>query len=319
MLLTGFESAGDGEFTGDWQESVLADHPLVGRIWDTANKRYVTSDQLADRMVSSPFVMLGEKHDNADHHRIQAGLVEALGKRGRKPVVAFEMIAVDKAEALSEFLASHPRTTNGLEDALDWQKSGWPDWKIYEPIFSAALAQGMSLAATNLPRPKVRDVVKNGLSSLDPALVARTGLDQPLPDGGDAALVEEIRTSHCNQLPDEMIPRMALAQRARDAFIADRVADEAQNRDGVILITGNGHARKDRGVPLYLRRLRPRDAVSSLAILEVEPDSQNPADYVDAGSYDFLWFTPRVDLKDPCERFRGQLEKAGKAKSTDRR
>jgi uncharacterized iron-regulated protein len=66
-------------------------------------------------------------------------------------------------------------------------------------------------------------------------------------------------------------------------------------KDRSVLIAGAGHARRDRGVPLYLA---DRDLVS-IAFMEAEVDKASPRDY-GAASYDYVWFTPRATREDPC-------------------
>ena len=88
-------------------------------------------------------------------------------------------------------------------------------------------------------------------------------------------------------------------------------------RDGAVLIAGNGHVRADWGVPWHLGRLAPETRILTIGLLEVEPGAIRPGNYrhvfeVDRSPFDFLWFTPRVDLLDPCEVFAEQLERARK-------
>ena len=82
--------------------------------------------------------------------------------------------------------------------------------------------------------------------------------------------------------------------------------------DGIVLIAGAAHARRDRGVPAYLILEEPDAQIASVGLVEVQLDRDNPLDYSSetlAGLFDYLWFTPRVDDLDPCEKYRDQLEK----------
>jgi hypothetical protein len=45
--------------------------------------------------------------------------------------------------------------------------------------------------------------------------------------------------------------------------------------------------------------------VVSVAMLEVRADMADPPTL----AVDYMWFTPRVDDRDPCERFRSDLER----------
>jgi uncharacterized iron-regulated protein len=74
-----------------------------------------------------------------------------------------------------------------------------------------------------------------------------------------------------------------------------------------VLIAGNGHVRKDRGVPWYLARLRPGARSVSIGLLEVTDDMLEPAK--SPLPYDYVWFTPRVDDSEPCEAHDAELRR----------
>ena len=83
---------------------------------------------------------------------------------------------------------------------------------------------------------------------------------------------------------------------------------EERLREGrAALVTGNGHARTDRGVPLYLARQAPGLRVVALGQIEVRDGATSLADYAENGllPFDYVWFSERVaDRPDPCEGFR---------------
>jgi uncharacterized iron-regulated protein len=291
-----------------WEAPLGHDHPLTGRIWDVAGGRFIGPDALTARLAVARFVLLGEKHDNPDHHRLQAGVLRALIAAGRRPAVAFEMLTSADAAALSRHLAEAPRDAAGIGPAVGWSRSGWPDWKYYQPIAEAALETGLPVVAANIPTAVARAVARGDTAALDPGLVARYRLERPPPDI-EAAMATEIRDSHCGQVPDRLVTGMAAAQRARDAQMADSLL--TAERDGAVLIAGAGHVRTDRGVPAYLRLRRPGAPVASLAFLEVDRRRSAPSHYAER-SYDYIWFTPSTDDTDPCEQFRTPLDRLRK-------
>jgi hypothetical protein len=78
-----------------------------------------------------------------------------------------------------------------------------------------------------------------------------------------------------------------------------------------------GPSRTDWGVPVYLETQLPGSTVTSVALLEVESGETEPAAYAAQFGdgplpFDYVWFTPRVDDVDPCEKFRMQLKELGK-------
>ena len=175
------------------------------------------------------------------------------------------------------------------------------------------LLAGLDLHAANMSRSDARVLAQSGLAGAAPERVQRLHLDRPLPATAANNLNQEIDAAHCGYAPKEMIEAMAFAQFARDAHMAREMQTNGES-DGAILIAGAGHARGDRAVPFHLRRMAPGRAIVSLAFLEVS-EGENAASAYAApfGSevlpFDYVWFTPRVDIRDACERFEEQLKK----------
>lgn len=297
-----------------WTAQVQAEHPLVGRAWLPAEGGWVEPERLAAMMARADFLLLGEKHDNPDHHRMQAWALGRVIAAGRRPAVAFEMFGTEKAKEMALYLSAHPRNAAGLGPALNWQATGWPDWALYQPIAQAALDAGLPLLTANLPAEEARRLARTGQS--DPETASRLGLDTAM-DAADAdGLAEEIRDSHCGYLPEQRVEPMVMTQRARDATMALALIGGAgrPETDSAVLIAGSGHARADRGVPLHLRRLAPGARIFSLALLEVVEGETDPAAYARHWGngpmpFDAVWFTPRMDGRDPCEMMAEFMEK----------
>ncbi|MFP2908704.1 ChaN family lipoprotein, partial [Pyxidicoccus sp. 3LFB2] len=94
---------------GGWTSPLHRDHPLTGRIWDVKGNRFVDEAELLRALAGARFVVLGERHDQGDHHQLQAKLVRALASSGRKPALAFEMLDVEQQPAVDASLARAPR------------------------------------------------------------------------------------------------------------------------------------------------------------------------------------------------------------------
>src|SRR3989449_3409862 len=262
----------------EWESPVERAHPLVGRIWDVKASAFISEETLLSRLGGSRFVILGERHDNPEHHALQAKLVRALIETGRHPAVGFEMLSTDDAAALARYLARGPRDASGLGDAVNWARSGWPEWRFYQPIAQAALDGGLTIVATNLSRVATDALRRNGLAGLGPTLTQQLRLEAVPSPETRAAMAREIRDAHCGQTSESVLDRMVDVQWARDARIASSLA-RTGSRDGAVLITGAGHARNDRGVPAHLARHAPGTRAASVAFLEVDPAKTSPAAY----------------------------------------
>ncbi len=298
--------------TRSWVSPLHRDHPLVGRVWDRRAERFTDEAALAAALAGADVVLLGEVHDNVDHHLLQARLVRAVLASGRRPALAFEMLTTDQQPDVDAALARSPRDPGALAKAVAWKNSRWPDFELYRPIFQAGLDAGAPVVAANLPRRIVREVVSKGGAGLPEPLRARLAKDEPLPPETLEALRAEMRDSHCGELPEAMLDPLVVAQRARDAQMAARLAEAGER--GAILVAGRGHVRTDRGVPAYLAADVPARRVISVAFVEVEPDKLEPRGYREDGEegplpYDFAVFTPREQREDPCEGLRARSRK----------
>lgn len=279
-----------------WLSPLEQSHPLVGKIWEPARHAEVSRTDLLRVTGDTDYVLLGEAHDNPDHHRLQAVVLAAILARGKRPAVAFEMLEPKQQPLVDAFLASQPASAAGLGAAVSWDK-GWPDYREYAPIAQTALVAGVPIRAANIPLDQARAIATGKLT---PAL---PGWDPELERELEDDLVEE----HCGMLPREKTAPMALAQRARDA----RMAEVLLESPNAVLIAGAGHARTDRGVPYYIRAQKPEARTISVGFVEVEPESISPdayAKYFHAAvlPFDYVWFTPKASRTDPCEGMRAR-------------
>ena len=295
-----------GDKGSDWQSRRGLDDPRVGRIWDTAAHKWVERDDLLQRARLSDFVLLGEKHDNPDHHHLQGVVIQSLARERIPPRVAFEMLSEDDRPALDAWHATHPEDVEALGDMLDWKHSGWPPWRIYEPVFMAAISRSLAIEPANLTKDQMAQLRATGIAGIPAERRQRLALDPPISGAASESLAQEIREGHCGMANDQMVESMIAIQRVRDATLADSLV-----RGGApaVLIAGAGHVRKDRAVPVYLGRREPERRVLSIAFREVSQGESEKVDDDYGTAFDFVWFTPRVDDLDPCERFKKELEK----------
>ena len=287
-----------------WQETLNADHPLVGRIFAVeANITPASTDDLREASNGTAALAIGEIHDNRDHHRIQARLIEQL--TADNVTVVFEMVP----DRLQDALDAATDDMDALGKALEWEERGWYGWPIYRPIFEVSVAKSAILKAGAANRDVTRTISRQGLEAVSNAVRAELDLDTPLPAPARASLMVELANSHCGMMPERALPAMAQVQRFRDAKMAAAL-DGASGK--AVLIAGNGHTRRDRGVPF----LTKRDMVVVM-LSEVVEGRTSPAQYGLKNAQgeplaDFVIFTPRAKRDDPCEAMRDAMKKMQK-------
>jgi uncharacterized iron-regulated protein len=273
-----------------WVHPYGAADPIVGAIQDIAGQRTVDQAALVAELEGADFVLLGGSRDNLDHRRLEAELVEALAEQERGVgALALEMIASDRQGTLVEHLEhGRDRRLVRLGSALPWDERGWGPYEAYRPVLRTARAAGAEIVAAGLPPWTVTAVMAEGVGALPPALARRTGLREPLPPLLAADLDQEIAATHCGQLAAELVSRIAEAQRAIDANLADRLVTVSGRGRGV-LIAASQRVRKDWGVPWYIEKLRPTARTVSVAFIEVDRIAEMETEGL---AYDYVWFTP---------------------------
>lgn len=261
-------------------------------------------------------LVLGEVHDNPVHHRLRAVLLRQMAKSAPpRPGLALEQLRADQQPEIEAFEALPPdkRSLEAFTGAVSWEQGGWSKYP-YRPLLEAAVTGGFPIYAGDPPRDLVRTAARKAAAALPAAELTRLALATPLGPDHDAAMVREIEDSHCGMLPATAFAGMAFAQRVRDAYLADAALRAAEAHAAAILLTGNGHARTDRGAPWYVHQRAPTRRVVSVLLLEVDDDRRDPETYVPrslqgAAAADFLIFTPRAAREDPCAEMRRHTPK----------
>ena len=60
----------------EWTTKINAGHPLVGQIWSTQDQTFMDPEALVARLSGKKNILIGERHDQPDHHRLQAWLID---------------------------------------------------------------------------------------------------------------------------------------------------------------------------------------------------------------------------------------------------
>lgn len=229
-------------------------------------------------------VIIGEFHDNPDHHANQAEAVRHIQPKA----VVFEMLTPEEASRLVDV----PRKKTAMEEAV--QGFHWSNISDYADI----LAGSSRIMGAALERDEMRAAFADGAAAVFGAEADTYGLTAAVPEDQLATRKQLQFEAHCEAMPLEMMGGMVEAQRLRDAAFA-RTILEALDTHGapVILITGNGHARSDWGVPFYLKQARPHLTVATIAQGEEGRDVPGRFDQA-------VLNASSPDRGDPCDAFR---------------
>ena len=289
-----------------WQSPLQQEHPLVGRIFDVHSGEDLAEEALLARLVQERYILLGEKHDNADHFTMEQKLLTALLARQRNSRVVFEMLD-DSQQAAIEQLAPAAGLAQ-IKQALQWPSRGW-DWQRYGPLFQLTLNAGASLVAGNVRSELLKQVYQTGEAALLPA--QRFASLAVLSSAQRRQIQQQVYESHCEMMPLESLAPMVTVQMAKDASMAYAMIQGSSAQ--TILIAGGFHVSRDVGVPRHLQWLAPEAQSTVLMMMEVEPDIRSLSDYGDElkAIADYVWFSPRATDKDYCAGLRKQHRMQG--------
>ncbi|MDH3230967.1 MAG: ChaN family lipoprotein [Alphaproteobacteria bacterium] len=150
----------------------------VGTWLDPATTATLATDQLTAALARRPVVLLGEAHDNAEHHRWQLHTLAALHGRNPNMVLGFESFPRRVQPVLDRWVNGELDAKAFLE-AVDWPAVWGFDPALYLPLFHFARQNRVPMIALNVERELVSRVRREGWAAIPAG--EREGLSNPAP------------------------------------------------------------------------------------------------------------------------------------------
>jgi len=243
--------------------------------------------------------LLGEIHDNPEGHALRLEQIAEIVRSAPQPVIAMEQFDRERQADLSAAQKTCQDASCVIERA---GTKGW-EWDFYKPVIELALRQRIPLVAANVSPQDARLVMRDGLNAaLSPPLRKSFDLDGGLPPEVDAIQREAVFQGHCRMVPKSALGGMALAQVARDVWMAHVLREHPQST--VLLLAGNGHVRKDAGVYHWLS---PTERQRTQVHAYVEASQAG-----DAALFDQVYVVAPVVREDPCAAFAAAIDNVAK-------
>ncbi|KEA64554.1 putative lipoprotein [Marinobacterium lacunae] len=260
-------------------------HPLVGKLWSTAEQRFVDWSEFYQHWLpKGGWLLLGEQHDNADHHRLEALIIREMGTRKQLGAVALEMATLQQQPAFDK--AQAQGASEITAEQLDWSE-GWP-WSLYAEPVRTAFHWSPKVLGADIARERIKTIYR-GKETVDVLEPAHT-----------AFMLDLLFDSHCGQMPKDRLQPMQQIQLARDQQIASVLRTHTQPGLTGVLLTGTIHARSDLGVPRWLGTT-PRVSLLMQALEQSQsPEDYHPATFGNLPTTDLILFTPETEAADYC-------------------
>jgi len=220
------------------------------RLFDLAHGKAVTESQALERLGGMRIVLVGEHHNNAEHHLAQFQVIRALHRAGRKVAVGLEMFRSHSQADLDQWVAG------GIDEArfkaIYLDSWNFP-WELYRPIFEYARRQKIVMVGLNVSRDITTQVAFHGFDSLTSA--QKGDLEGVTCDvtGEYKAYIQRAYGAHGHGRMD--FSRFCEAQLVWDTAMAmNAIAYVDSHPDSILVIlAGSGHARKP-GIPAQIAK-----------------------------------------------------------------
>ena len=285
-------------FARAWQSPFYQDHPLAGKIWDTGKSAWITEERLYTELSEYEYLLLGENHNNPDHHLLQAHILNRLVATGEKPTVVMEMLVQEAWQDQPAFWTD----AELLQQQAEARNAGWP-WKLYAPVLRSIVQNGLELVAGSIKS----EILHAGSPKIESGWSRKMIAQYLITASGLRQLEHDIGESHCGYADTGFVQFMVRAQLQRDRVITSALVN---SKPPVVLIAGSGHVRNSYAVPMQLLNTFRRSSFLSVALVPVRPEAFSPEDYLKGvpDAFDILYFTPSHTRQDPCIQFRKQLK-----------
>jgi uncharacterized iron-regulated protein len=292
----------------------------VGTWLDPATGKSIAPGPLMADLARRSVVLLGEQHDNAEHHRWQLQILAALHAHNPNMIVGFEMFPRRVQPALDRWAAGALDVRQFLKES-DWQKVWGFDPELYMPLFHFVRQNRLAMIALNVDRALITRVGQEGWAAIPTD--RRSGLSDPAKasDPYRRYLAEVFANSHrraradtdlASVMKDGDFKRFVAAQLTWDRAMAEALAEARRKQPAflVVGVMGQGHARSGHGVPHQLTDLGVADTAVLLPVESADACKELPATIADAV---FVVEPPqRIEQAPAKPRFGVMIEKTDK-------
>lgn len=279
------------------------DCPVPGWLrLDGAAPAAVAPGALIAEMAGRDAVLLGERHDVADHHRWQLQTLAALHAQRPRMVIGFEAFPRRAQPVLDQWIAGKLTAAQFLAEAR-WEEVWSLPPELYLPLFEFARMNRIPMVALNVDRKLTEAVAAKGWDAVPEA--EREGVTRPAP--APKAYLDELARVHAGHEGKTPLAHFVQTQQTWDRAMAQALAPHARDALAVGII-GSGHLRHGHGVPLQLADLGVK-RVGTLLPAEAARCNELTAGLASAA---FVLPEP-APVKPPPPRLGVQLEQQGDA------
>jgi uncharacterized iron-regulated protein len=247
--------------------SAAEDCVPIGEVLLPASNKLITVHDLIEANKDNKIVLLGEHHDNMEHHRWQLQMIIALHTLNPDLVLGFEMFPRRTQPVLDRWVRGELTEEQFLKQ-VNWDEYWSFDPQLYMPLFHYARMNNIPMYALNVDRSLIHQVGKLGWKNTPEA--EKEGISTPLPPSdGYRQILATVFMQHGEDhegTPEELaakamkmpgFPRFVESQQVWDRAMAEGIANGIKHHPKAqfIAVMGSGHMMYHFGVPEQLADL----------------------------------------------------------------
>jgi uncharacterized iron-regulated protein len=270
------------------------------RVYDTRHQRFTDFESMLADIARADVVFVGEQHDDANTHRLEAAMLDGLRRRRVTLTLSLEMFERDTQGDLDTYLSG------GIdEDEFLKASRPWPRYATdYRVLVEMAKANGWPMIAANVPRRYASSVAKTGLTALDTLSATERSWvagDLRCPRDSYFDRFAATMSGHAGSGSPKVAPeeeqrtteRYYFSQCVKDETMAEAIASgfDQYNRKLVVHVNGAFHSDFGQGTAERVRRRLNGRRVAVVSVLPVKDlDVLAPA-REDLARADYLVYT----------------------------
>ncbi|MDH5544752.1 MAG: ChaN family lipoprotein [Gammaproteobacteria bacterium] len=244
----------------------------VGNWVDTKSEEVIEAKKVLGKAEGAKVVLLGEDHENAEHHRWQLGMISQIYSRRQNIALGFEMFPREVQPILDDWVAGEISEDQFLSQ-VKWHEIWNYDSDLYMPIFHFARMNRIPMFALNIPREVVSMIGDKGWAELSPKM--RESIGEPAPPTSEfKEMMQQVFMQHmphgqaqegeAPEIDQDKLSNFMYGQLAWDRAMAGSIKSilESDKFDSVVAIMGAGHIIPTTAVPYQLSALKTKDVLS---------------------------------------------------------
>lgn len=207
------------------------------------NKQKVNFDEFIDLIGTYDIILLGEKHDEYNHHLAEYFIIKALHEIKNINVV-FEMLSTDKQNKIDTAKADKENIKPpNLAKAIEWEKS-WR-WKDYQNIVELVFYKDIKMSAGNLSKAEISTIYQ-GAQQLNGFVSTKNSVKEMIK----TIIMNNHKIDTNSTENSTLLDMLVQIQQYKDRRMADIVV---QSKEKAVLIAGRHHTDKRIGIPLHIQ------------------------------------------------------------------